>query len=52
VNCTKAKLLSTLIAETLKGNQIDLFCFGHGNPNVIVLHDENITGGATGTIRK
>lgn len=52
VNCTKAKLLATLTQETLAGNEIDLFCFGHGSPNSLLLHNETLTGGTTGTIRK
>lgn len=52
VNCTKAKLLANLIQETVNGNEIDLFCFGHGSQELLVLHDETLTGGTTGTIRK
>lgn len=52
VNCTKAKLLATLISETVSGNEIDIFAFGHGSPESLVLNNETLTGGTTGTIRK
>jgi hypothetical protein len=52
INCTKAKLLTNLIQETDNGNEIDLFCFGHGTTEQLVLHNEILTGGASGTIRK
>lgn len=52
VNCTRAKLLDNLIAETKAGRQVDLFIFGHGGTNRLELFGEQrLTGGTTGNIR-
>ncbi len=51
-NCTRAKLLETLIAETVAGHEIDLYVFGHGGPETLYLHDDAVlTGGVDGNIR-
>src|SRR2546430_12680441 len=48
VNCTRAKLLQTLISETDAGNTVDLHFFGHGNSSLIELHREDLLGGTGG----
>ncbi|MFL5742207.1 MAG: RICIN domain-containing protein [Flavisolibacter sp.] len=47
VKCTRANLLKTLIQETVNGSEIDLFCFGHGSPNVLLLHDGETMNGTS-----
>lgn len=45
-NCTRANLLSTLIAESVAGYTVDLAILGHGNTNLLALHDgELLLGG-------
>src|SRR5216117_1130339 len=52
VNCTRAKLLQTLISETDAGNTVDLYFFGHGNSSLIELHGrEDLRGGTTNSLR-
>ncbi len=44
-NCTKAKLLATMIDQTRSGNSFDLLILGHGSPNQLLLHGgERMTG--------
>jgi hypothetical protein len=45
INCTRAKLLTNLVNESAAGNTIDLFIYGHGGTNSLVLHDNaRLTG--------
>ena len=51
-NCTRAKLLDNLIAETKAGRQVDLYIFGHGGNDLLSLFgNQNLTGGPSGNIR-
>lgn len=52
INCTRAKLLTTLVNESSAGNTIDLFIYGHGNKDFLLLfNNQSLTGAATGSIR-
>ena len=52
INCTRAKLLTALTNESAAGNTIDLFIYGHGNKDLLLLFDnKSLTGAASGTIR-
>lgn len=42
-NCTKAKLLETMIEQSRNGNVFDLLVLGHGSPNKLHLHGEDMT---------
>jgi hypothetical protein len=44
LNCTRAKLLDTMINETRSGNSFDLLVLGHGNNNQLNLHGEIMNG--------
>lgn len=44
-NCTKAKLLETMIDQTRNGHSFDLLILGHGGSDVLCLHGtETLTG--------
>jgi hypothetical protein len=49
-NCTRAKLLDTLITQSKAGRTIDLVVLGHGSDNSLLLHNsERLTGDTTRT---
>lgn len=50
--CTRAELLKALVAETKAGKKIDLYIFGHGSPEKLVLfNNKSLTGGSKGSIQ-
>ena len=50
-NCKRAKLLAQLIKETEDGFNVDLYIFGHGGPEKLMLFGDSLTGGINGNIR-
>ncbi len=50
-DCTRARLLSALIAESVNGYTVDLAVLGHGESERLVLNSGSLTGGLTGNIR-
>jgi hypothetical protein len=52
VNCTRAKLLANLITESAAGNTVDLYIYGHGGNDQLLLHNNAVlSGGLNGNIR-
>ena len=47
LNCTRAKLLDSLIAESRAGRTVDLAVLGHGADNLLGLHDGEVLTGLT-----
>jgi hypothetical protein len=50
-NCTRARLLSTLITQSVDGYTVDLAVLGHGSSERLVLNSGSLTGGLTGNLR-
>ncbi len=46
--CTREQLLVNLIQETANDNEIDLYFFGHGNNDRLLLHDNHFLVGGEG----
>jgi hypothetical protein len=44
--CTKSNLLSNLINESVLGNTIDLYIYGHGNTDQLFLYNNQVLSGA------
>lgn len=49
--CKRANLLEQLIKQSVEGYTVDLYIFGHGGPEVLMLNGESLTGGIDGNIR-
>lgn len=49
--CKRANLLSELIKQSSDGYIVDLYIFGHGGPEMLMLNGESLTGGSGGNIR-
>lgn len=49
--CKRANLLAELIKQTVDNYTVDLYIFGHGAPDVLLLNGESLTGGSGGNIR-
>jgi hypothetical protein len=50
-NCKRANLLAQLIEQTEDGFHVDLYIFGHGGPEKLMLFGDSLTGGSNGNIR-
>jgi hypothetical protein len=50
-DCKRSKLLAELIKQTVDGFHVDLYIFGHGGPETLLLNGESLTGGSNGNIR-
>jgi hypothetical protein len=44
--CTRANLLISLISESVAGNIIDLYVYGHGSTNSLMLYNGQVLNGA------
>lgn len=51
-DCTRDKLLNELVRQTKKGRIIDLIILGHGGDESLSLHNESLSGGTSGSIRR
>lgn len=49
--CRRANLLAELIKQSVDGFVVDLYIFGHGGPELLMLNGESLTGGTNGNIR-
>lgn len=49
--CKRANLLAELIKQTVENYTVDLYFFGHGSPERLLLNGESLTGGYDGNIR-
>ncbi len=49
--CKRVNLLDSLIKQSSDNYTVDLYIFGHGGPESLLLNGENLTGGSNGNIR-
>ena len=49
--CKRANLLAQLIKQSVEGYTVDLYIFGHGGPEKLMLKNDSLTGGRNGNLR-